>query len=119
MPFTLLIVDDSAGFRSLARRLLTAGGFDVVGDAADGPSALDAARELRPDVALVDVQLPGWDGFEVARRLLAGTETRVVLTSVRDRAEYGELVERCGAHGFVAKAELSGEAVRAAVGSDG
>jgi DNA-binding NarL/FixJ family response regulator len=111
---TLLIVDDHPAFRSLARKLLTAGGFEVVGEAADGHAAVVAARELRPDVVLVDIQLPGMDGFEVAERLRDGTaEPAVVLTSSRDRADYGPRLEGCGARGFIPKAELSAAAVRA------
>jgi len=117
---TLLVVDDHPGFRSLARKLLTAGGFDVVGEAADGHAALDAARDLRPDVVVLDVQLPGIDGFEVAERLRDGTAgPAVVLTSSRDRADYGGRVDRCGARGFIPKAELSGAAVRALMGATG
>ena len=116
---TLLIVDDHAGFRSLARRLLTSGGFEVVGEAADGHQAIATARRLRPDVVLLDVQLPDFDGFEVTARLADGEAGPVVvLTSTRDRADYGERVERCGARGFIPKAELSGTALRAVVGGD-
>jgi DNA-binding NarL/FixJ family response regulator len=117
---TLLIVDDHPGFRSLARRLLEAGGFEVVGEAADGHAAVTVARELRPDVVLLDVQLPGIDGFEVTERLGDGEAgPAVVLTSTRDRADYGERVERCGARGFVPKAELSGATLRAILGATG
>jgi DNA-binding NarL/FixJ family response regulator len=117
---TLLIVDDHPGFRSLARRLLEAGGFEVVGEAADGNAAVAAVSELRPDVVLLDIQLPGIDGFEVTERLRdGGAGPAVVLTSTRDRADYGERVERCGARGFVPKAELSGAAVRAILGATG
>ena len=116
---TLLIVDDHPGFRSLARRLLEAGGFEVVGEAADGLGAVAIARELRPDVVLLDIQLPDIDGFQVTARLADGEAGPVVvLTSTRDRADYGELVERSGAHGFIPKAELSGAALRAFLGSD-
>jgi DNA-binding NarL/FixJ family response regulator len=119
MKPTLLIVDDHAGFRSLARRLLTTGGFDVVGEAADGRAAVTAAHALRPDVVLLDVQLPDIDGFEVAARLWERSAgPAVVLTSTRDRADYGERVERSGARGFIPKAELSGAAVRALLGGD-
>jgi DNA-binding NarL/FixJ family response regulator len=116
---TLLIVDDHSGFRSLARRLLEAGGFDVVGEAATGQAAVAAVRELRPDVVLLDIQLPDIDGFEVTARLAdGGTGPVVVLTSTRDRADYGERVERCGARGFIPKVELSGAAVQAFLGGD-
>ena len=119
MRSRVLIVDDQADFRSLARRLLTADGFDVVGEAADGLSALELARAVQPDVVLLDVQLPGLDGFEVARRLRGSMSASVVLTSVRDREDYGGRVERSGADGFVRKVELSGGTVRAAMGSVG
>jgi DNA-binding NarL/FixJ family response regulator len=117
---TLLIVDDHSGFRSLARRLLTAGGFEVVGEAADGHAAITAARQLRPDVVLLDVQLPDIDGFEVAARLRDGeAEPTVVLISTRERTDYGPRVERCGARGFIPKAELSAAAVRSLLGATG
>ena len=111
MP-SVLIVDDHPTFRATAHALLEAEGFDVVGEAADGASALEAAQRLRPDVILLDVQLPDMDGFEVAARLSAdGLETRIVLVSSRDGADFGPLVERSGAVGFIPKAELSGAAV--------
>jgi DNA-binding NarL/FixJ family response regulator len=116
---TLLIVDDHPGFRSLARKLLEAGGFRVVGEAADGLGAVAIARELRPDVVLLDIQLPDIDGFEVTARLADGEAGPVVvLTSTRDRADYGERVERCGARGFLPKAELSGPALQAFLRGD-
>jgi DNA-binding NarL/FixJ family response regulator len=108
----VLIVDDHAPFRSLARRLLVAGGFQVVGEAADGADALDAARDLAPDVVLLDVQLPDIDGFTVAARLAARQGAPiVVLVSSRARLDYGSRVDASRARGFIAKAELSGEAL--------
>jgi DNA-binding NarL/FixJ family response regulator len=108
----VLIVDDHAPFRSLARRLLVAGGFQVVGEAADGADALDAARDLAPDVVLLDVQLPDIDGFTVAARLAARPGAPVVvLVSSRARLDYGARVDASRARGFIAKAELSGEAL--------
>jgi DNA-binding NarL/FixJ family response regulator len=109
---TVVIVDDHAGFRAQARTVLEADGFDVVGEAADGASAVDQVTRLEPDVALVDVQLPDMDGFEVAARLqAAGSTACVVLTSSRDGTDFGSLVEKSGALGFIAKAELSGAAL--------
>src|SRR3712207_2886865 len=108
----VLIVDDHAPFRSLARRLLVAGGFQVVGEAADGADALSAARDLAPDVVLLDVQLPDIDGFAVAERI-AGRQGApiIVLVSSRARLDYGSRVDASRARGFIAKAELSGEAL--------
>ena len=68
---TVLIVDDHPSFRTSARRLLEAEGFDVVGEARDGHEAVAAAQQLQPDLILLDVQLPDLDGFEVAARLAA------------------------------------------------
>jgi DNA-binding NarL/FixJ family response regulator len=115
MPPTVLIVDDHPSFRVTARALLEAEGFDVVGEAEDGETALEEAARLHPEVVLLDVQLPGIDGFEVAARLTSwnGASPAVVLTSSRDATEFSGLVERSGARGFVAKAELSAAALTA------
>lgn len=105
----VLVVDDHASFRSCARALLTAAGYDVVGEAEDGVAALALAEELEPELVLLDVQLPDLDGFEVASRLLARDRSlKVVLVSSRDCSTYGRLIETSGAIGFIAKGELSG-----------
>ncbi len=106
---TVLIVDDHDGFRESARALLEAEGFAVVGGAADGASALAAVEWLRPDVVLLDIQLPDLDGFAVAERLAAAPDPpRVVLISSRDAAAYGPRLAAAPACGFLAKQELSG-----------
>jgi len=111
--YGVLIVDDNSGFRSRARELLESEGFEVVGEAADADSALAATRELVPDVVLLDVQLPGLDGFEVAKQLTSnGQAPTVVLISSHDVTDFGSLVRASGAHGFIAKHELSGERLR-------
>jgi DNA-binding NarL/FixJ family response regulator len=111
---TILIVDDHAGFRAHARTLLTAEGFVVIGEAADGASGLEAARTLRPDLALLDVGLPDLDGFEVARAIAAiGPPPYVVLTSSRDAGAYRLRLASSPALGFIPKDELSGAAIRA------
>ena len=108
----VLIVDDQLRFRATARRWLARGGFDVVGEAADGADALEAVAQLRPDVVLLDVQLPDTDGFAIAARLtLSDDSPTVVLTSSRDSADFGDLVAQSGARGFIPKAELSGPAL--------
>ncbi|HJV29276.1 MAG TPA: response regulator transcription factor [Gaiellaceae bacterium] len=105
----VLIVDDHASFRTTARRLLEAEGYEVVGEAEDGASALEAVARLRPDILLLDVQLPDMDGFEVSRRLCGnGASPKIVLTSSRDASEFGDLVGACGSRGFIPKGELSG-----------
>ena len=111
---TLLIVDDHAGFRSFARALLEADGFDVVGEAENGVSALAAARRLRPEVVLLDVALPDFDGFAVCDELTEGGDgPAIVMTSSRDISSYRRQLECSGAKGFIAKSELSGRAVSA------
>jgi DNA-binding NarL/FixJ family response regulator len=112
MAMTLYIVDDHRSFRDAARRVLEAAGFDVVGEAEDAESALAAIKRLRPDVVLLDVQLPGMDGFELASRLTAnGDAPAIVMTSSREGTEFGPLVSDSGARGFIHKADLSGAAI--------
>lgn len=112
MNAKVLIVDDHADFRSTARLLLESEGLEVVGEAPDGKSALLAAALLKPDVILLDVNLPDLDGFAVAERICAsGAAATVVLTSSRSPADFGPLVGRCGAQGFIAKDDLSGAAL--------
>jgi DNA-binding NarL/FixJ family response regulator len=114
---TVLIVDDHPSFRATARALLEAEGFDVLGEAADGASAIAACEELHPDVVLLDVQLPDTTGFQVASRLTTnGSGASVVLVSSRDGSDYGPLVEESGARGFVPKGELSGARITALLG---
>jgi DNA-binding NarL/FixJ family response regulator len=109
----VLIVDDHGEFRASASALLEAEGFTVVGAVPDAAAALRAVERLKPDVALVDVQLPDLDGFAVAERLAGIAEPpRVVLISSRDAAAYGPRLDRAPARGFLAKAELSGSALR-------
>ena len=106
---TVVIVDDHGGFRAMARRLLEDQGFEVVGEAADGEETLAAVDALRPQLVLLDVQLPDTDGFAVARLLAAShPETVVVLTSVRPAADYGDRLADITAPRFLPKAELSG-----------
>ncbi len=113
----VLVVDDHPSFRSCARALLAAEGFEVVGEAADGATALALADELAPELVLLDIRLPDIDGFEVASRLLArDPELAIVLVSSRDAAEYGALIDASGARGFVPKADLSGAALEKLLG---
>jgi DNA-binding NarL/FixJ family response regulator len=106
-----LIVDDHPTFRATARQLLETEGFEVVGEAEDGASALESVERLKPEVVLLDVQLPDTDGFHVCAQLMGYGEgcPKVILTSSRDSSDFGPLVHTSGARGFVPKAELSGE----------
>jgi len=105
---SVLIVDDHESFRRCARALLTSEGFEIVGEAADGTTALELATALDPELVLLDIQLPDIDGFEVAQKLLAENPKRqIVLVSSRDRSAYGPLIEASGARGFVSKGDLS------------
>ena len=109
MAPTLLIVDDHAAFRSTARALLECDGWNVIGEAGDGTSGLSAARDLKPDVVLLDVRLPDIDGFAVAERLTAdGGGPAVIVTSSSDDPLYPDRARSTGAYGFVAKHDVCG-----------
>jgi DNA-binding NarL/FixJ family response regulator len=114
---TVVIVDDHAAFRASARALLQAEGFDVVGEAADGAEAVKAVAALRPEVVLLDIQLPDLDGLAVAEQLAAVPDApAVVLISSRDAAAYGPRLRATPARGFIPKSGLSGEALAALTG---
>src|SRR5919199_921403 len=113
----VLIVDDHAEFREAASALLEAEGFAVVGSAADGDAAITAAERLRPEVVLLDIQLPGLDGFAVADLLARSSKPpAVVLISSREAAAYGRRLEAAPVRGFIPKRALSGSALAALVG---
>lgn len=100
----VLIVDDQALIRTGFRLILTTRGIDVVGEAADGVEAVTAARELRPDVVLMDIRMPNMDGLEAARRVLAqdpGCRVLMLTTFDLDRYVYAALA--LGASGFLLK----------------
>ncbi|HEY7016918.1 MAG TPA: response regulator transcription factor [Gaiellaceae bacterium] len=111
-PRRVLVVDDHPSFRRCAHTLLTAEGFEVVGEAEDGVTAVALAAELEPDFVLLDIQLPDLDGFEVASRLLEREPgLQIVLVSSRDEAAYGARIEASGARGFLSKVDITGTAI--------
>jgi DNA-binding NarL/FixJ family response regulator len=113
---TVLIVDDHEAFRASARALLEADGFDVVGESGDGDEALEAVEDLRPQVVLLDIQLPGIDGLAVAAELAGrAAPPAVVLISSRDAASYGPRLSATPSRGFISKSELSGKALAALI----
>ena len=112
----LLIVDDHAGFRASARRLLEAEGFTVVGEADGARSALPAVVALSPDVVLVDIALPDGDGFDVCADIVREHNAAVVLTSSRTITGLQDRLLLSRARGFIPKSDLSGSAIRALTG---
>ncbi|WP_307787719.1 response regulator [Mycolicibacterium sp. S2-37] len=109
-----LIVDDSADFRDAAGAMLGRAGFEVVAVAADGADALRLARELRPDVALVDVDLGGESGFDLAEELHHADfdAPAVILVSTYAEQDLAEMIAVSPAVGFLSKLQLSGDAIR-------
>ncbi|WP_323373647.1 response regulator transcription factor [Plantactinospora alkalitolerans] len=117
-PTTVVVVDDHAGFRTMAAVLLSAGGFRIAGEASTGAEALAMITALVPDVVLLDVQLPDTDGFAVLRSLRQqGIASRVVLCSVRAATDYGARLDACGATGFLTKSALTAERLRIMLGA--
>jgi DNA-binding NarL/FixJ family response regulator len=117
MATRVLIVDDHAPFRALARELLEMDAFIVVGEAGDASGAMTLAQELAPDLVLLDIGLPGVDGFEVARLLAAlDPAPKIVLISSRDRSAYRTRLADSPADGFLPKAELSGAVLTDLIG---
>ena len=103
----VLIVDDHAGFRAAARAVLERDGYTVVGEAGDESTGSDAAHALRPDVVLLDVQLPDLDGFEICERIVASARgSTVVLVSGRPATSFTRRLAVSSARGFIAKADL-------------
>ena len=112
----VLIVDDQPAFRRHLRQLLTYAGLTVVGEAGDIPEAEAQVQALQPDLAVVDVMLPGVNGLEGTSRLKALAPTlRVILVSAyRDRAElFRAAAEEAGAEAFIAKDDLDLSVLRA------
>jgi DNA-binding NarL/FixJ family response regulator len=116
MSRRVLVVDDHAQFRAAVRGLLAASGYEVVGEAANGRSALLECGRLDPDVVLLDVQLPDLDGFQVAAALAGLSRADVVLTSTRDRSAYRHRLAASTVRGFVHKPDLSAAALDAVLG---
>jgi DNA-binding NarL/FixJ family response regulator len=114
-PLRCLVVDDHEGFLRAARALLEREGLEVAGVARTAARGLRLARELHPDVVLVDIFLGPDDGFELARQLWEdepGPARAVVLISTHTEADFADLVEASPAAGFVPKWDLSARAVR-------
>ncbi|MBV8735260.1 MAG: response regulator transcription factor [Solirubrobacterales bacterium] len=110
----VLVVDDQAAFRRVARAVIDATpGFNPVGEAASGDEALAFAEQLHPDLVLMDVQMPGMNGFEVARQLRRShPESVVVLISLDDIEGFEPAVASCGASAFVLKQDLAPRTLR-------
>ena len=114
MALRCLIVDDTPSFYEAARDLLEGQGVTVVGFASSASEAVRSIQELRPDVALVDIDLGADSGFDLARRLVEdvdGNAPRVILVSTHDEREFVKLIESSPAVGFLAKMELSAERI--------
>jgi two-component system response regulator NreC len=104
-PITVLLVDDHAMFRAGIKALLEADGrVQVVGEGASGDEAVDLVRQLKPDVVVMDLSMPGSNGLEATRRIAAlGLDTRVLVLTVHAEEEYLVPVVEAGASGYLTK----------------
>lgn len=110
----VMVVDDQPAFRRVAHALIDAtAGFEAVGDAASGPEALRCADQLAPNLVLMDVHMPGMDGFEAARLLTqAHPDCVVVLVSLEDLRGLDDALAASGATAFVQKHKLGPATLR-------
>jgi len=110
----VLLVDDQALFRDIAKNMFSSvEEFEVVAEAVDGADAVDAYANLRPDLVLMDVQMPRVNGLEATKQILKGNpDAKVVITSMRSEPEYRRLALDTGALGFIAKRDLSLSALK-------
>jgi DNA-binding NarL/FixJ family response regulator len=117
MALRCVIVDDSPGFVDAARSLLERQGLTVAGAASSCAEALRLTAELRPDVVLVDIDLGGESGFELARRLdRVAAPAPVILISTHSEDDYAELIADSPALGFLAKTAISATAIQHLLG---
>jgi DNA-binding NarL/FixJ family response regulator len=114
MAIRCLIVDDNSSFRQEMHGLLEEQGIEVVGTAASGADALQQIAELRPDVALIDIDLGGESGLALARRVAASGDAArgVIMISTHDQNRFADLIERSSALGFLSKTALSATTIR-------
>ena len=117
MSVRVLIVDDQAPFRDAARAVVEAtDGFDVIGESSTGEASVDATRQLKPDLVLMDVNLPGINGLDATRRILRDSNGVVVvlLLSTYDEEDYASKAAECGASAYIAKSRFDPDRLTAA-----
>lgn len=114
-PVRVLIVDDQAPFRDASRMVVEmTGGFEVAGEAVNGEEAVQLNEEMRPDLVLMDVQMPGINGLEATRRIASSDHSPpVVVMSTHESGDYRETSIEAGAFTFIPKAEFSMAALEA------
>ena len=113
-PLRILLADDHAAIRTGLRMILeTVGGFEIVGEAADGGTAVSMARALRPDVTLMDIRMPGTDGITATARIVTEALSAVLVLTTFDLDDYVFGALRAGAAGFLLKSVEPAELVRA------
>jgi CheY-like chemotaxis protein len=119
-PVGVLIVDDQEAFRRAAKAVIeSTEGFTLLGVAASGEESLTAVAALRPDLVLMDVHMPGMDGFEATRRLTQmRTPPAVVLVSTYERGDYDDEVDGCGALAYLSKSDFSPSTLAAVWGTE-
>jgi len=110
MSLRILLADDHVIVRQGIRNLLMAAGYDVVGEAADGREAVQLARDLQPDIALLDLSMPLLNGIDAAREIRkVSHQTKPILVTMQNEGPYVTEAFRAGAKGYVLKTQGTGD----------
>ena len=110
----VLLADDDAMVRQLLALLVSEGEFDVVAEAADGQEAVEKAEQVRPDIVVLDLNMPRLPGLEAARRIrTVSPDTRILVLTMTDDEEYAQRLELAGAAGYLVKDRAASDLIRA------
>ncbi|HZI92714.1 MAG TPA: response regulator transcription factor [Patescibacteria group bacterium] len=114
MPLRIILAEDHTIVLEGLRALLEKQGFEIVGEAMDGRSAVELARQFRPDIAILDIAMPALNGIDAAREILrASPDTRTIILTIQEDNQYVVEALRAGVSGYLLKTKAASDLVQA------